>query len=444
MASYVPKTMAMMSATMNDWVRNRFRIETNGSQTAKAGSVVSFTLPESALIHLPSIRFFYDATCTSETENSTTVYGKLPSDAASALISKLEVYIGGVLVQNGTSEYNAVAKALKVVQSSAARDESVDRCLAHGAINNDNSADSETLCLQEWRGFLNENATAYLPTDLTGAVQIRITFAQPNVLVPKEDGQDVGNNLSADAKTAAARLTYSVSNMFMTCDSVIPPAAYNEALRERLSSGDIRINYKDYYTQAMSSVGSSFTHRFGVSTASLDRVYHVLRDTNYLDAGIKGFDLSDVSTSAGDAYIANAFRFRTFDAGSATWQWNLNNVSMPQYRATMLEALADLHYGANKLGPQAQGGFVKDRESFKDAYGVVSLILNCQDENGVSVRSGYNTKGINAQLTFNAQGLTTPAVNATTQETADRTSLVISETTQQLCIGAGKQISIVY
>ena len=94
----------------------------------------------------------------------------------------------------------------------------------------------------------------------------KISFAQPNVLVPKEDGQDVGNNLSADAKTAAARLTYSVSNMFMTCDSVIPPAAYNEALRERLSSGDIRINYKNYYTQAMSSVGPSFTHHFGVST----------------------------------------------------------------------------------------------------------------------------------------------------------------------------------
>jgi hypothetical protein len=435
--------MAMMSATMNDWVRNRFRIEPQGSQTAKSGNIVQFTLPESALIHLPSIRFFFDVACTSETENGTTVYGKLPADAES-LISKLEIYIGGVQIQNGSAEYNTIAKILKISQSSTARDESVDRCLSHSAINNANSADAETLCLHEWRGFLGECASEYLPTDLTGAVQIRLTFAQPNVLVPKEDGQDVGADLSADAKIAASRLTYSVSNMWISCDSVIPPDAYNQALRERLSQGDIRVNYKDYYTQAMSGCGSSFTHRFGVSSASLDRVYQVMRDSNYLEAGIKGYDLTDASGGQGDAFVSNAFRFRTFDNGNATYQFNLNNVAMPQYRATMLEALADVHYGANKLGCKAQGSLITDRASFKEGLGVIPLILNCPDENGVSVRSGYNTKGINAQLCFNAQGLTTPSVNATTQETSDRTSFVVSECTQQLCVGVGKQISVVY
>ena len=129
-SQYVPKSMAMMSATMNDWVRNRFRIEPQGSQTAKSGNIVQFTLPESALIHLPSIRFFFDVACTSETENGTTVYGKLPADAES-LISKLEIYIGGVQIQNGSAEYNTIAKILKISQSSTARDESVDRCLSH-------------------------------------------------------------------------------------------------------------------------------------------------------------------------------------------------------------------------------------------------------------------------------------------------------------------------
>ena len=55
-------------------------------------------------------------------------------------------------------------------------------------------------------------------------------------------------------------LTYSVSNLKMTVDSIIPPAAYNAALRERLASGPIKVNYKNYFGFSMSGVGSAFTH----------------------------------------------------------------------------------------------------------------------------------------------------------------------------------------
>jgi hypothetical protein len=65
---------------------------------------------------------------------------------------------------------------------------------------------------------------------LTGAVTIR-TFAQPNVLVPKEATVALGDDLIADGKTAATNLTYNVSNMFMTVDSMVSPLAYNTALR---------------------------------------------------------------------------------------------------------------------------------------------------------------------------------------------------------------------
>ena len=74
-SQYIPKSMAMMSASMNDFVRNSFLLETQGSQTASPNSIVTFNLPESALIHLPSIRFFFDVTTTSETESSAVVVG---------------------------------------------------------------------------------------------------------------------------------------------------------------------------------------------------------------------------------------------------------------------------------------------------------------------------------------------------------------------------------
>lgn len=445
-SQFIPKSMAMMSASMNDFVRNRFKLESQGSQTASPGSIVTFNLPESALIHLPSIRFFYDVTTTSATEGTATVYGRLPADAASALISKLEIFIGGVQVQNGTAEYNTIARILKIANSSLPRDQSVDRVLSHGAVTSADAIETEQLCLHEWRGFLGENATEYLPTDLTGAVTIRLTFAQPNVLVPKENGQTIGTNLSADAKVAAANLSYSISNMYMTVDSIVPPVAYNEALRERLSQGDIRLNYKDYNSFTMAGVGSSFTHKFGVSSASLDKVYGVVRDTNYLDTGVKGIDLSSISSAGyGDSIQGNAFRFRTYENGNNfRYNWTVNNVQHPQFSSRSLEALADLHYCANKIGEKAPGSLVTDREWFKEGMGVITLQLNCPTENGVAVRSGFNSKGINSQLTLKQSGMTTPSADANTQETADRTSFVVCESTQQLCCSLGKQLSIVF
>ena len=302
-SQFIPKSMAMMSATMNDFVRNRFKLETQGSQTASPGSIVTFNLPESALIHLPSIRFFFDVATTSSTTGNTTVYGKLPADASS-LISKLEIYIGGVQVQNGTAEYNTIARILKLSQGNAPRDQSVDRAISHGAIDTSEAVDSEQLCLQEWRGFLGESATEYLPTDLTGAITIRLTFANKNVLVPLEvtSGTAVayGSNLSADGKTEAEKVTYSISNMYMTVDSIVPPMAYNSAL-----------NYKEYNSFAMAGVGSSFTHRLSASSASVDKLYGVTRDTNYLHNGIKAHDMGTSGT--GDSIVANAFRFRTYE-----------------------------------------------------------------------------------------------------------------------------------
>ena len=444
-SQFIPKSMAMMSAAMNDFIRNRFKLESQGSQTASPGSIVTFNLPESALLHLPSIRFFFDATTTQSTVGSATVYGRLPADASS-LISKLEIFIGGVQVQNGTAEYNTIARLLKLSEGSLPRDQSVDRALSHGAVLGADAVESEQLCLQEWRGFLSESATEYLPTDLTGAITLRMTFAQPNVLVPKENGVPLGDNLSGDGKTAAANLSYTISNMFMTVDSIVPPMAYNEALRERLSQGDIRINYKDYNSFTMAGCGSSFTHRFGVSSASLDKIYGVVRDTNYLDTGVKAYDLTDASTSGvGDNLVANAFRFRTFENGNNfRYNWTVNNVQHPQYSACSLEALADLHYSSNKLGAKAQGSLCSDRQWFKEGLGVITLQLNCPTEAGVAVRSGFNSKGINTQLTLKQSGMTTPAANTDNGETADRTSFIVCESTQQLCIGLGKQLNIVY
>ena len=89
------------------------------------------------------------------------------------------------------------------------------------------------------------------------------------------------------------QLTYSVSNLKMTVDSAIPPAAYNAALRERLASGPIKINYKNYFGFSMSGVGSAFTHDFSASSHSIDNLWNVQRNSNYLTTGVVATQLTN-------------------------------------------------------------------------------------------------------------------------------------------------------
>jgi hypothetical protein len=435
----------MASASVQDFVRNRFSLEPQGSATAVANQQISFVLAESALIDTKSLRLFMDITTNSATEGSSTVYSRLPADLSS-LVEKMEVYVQGTMVSDSSSEYNTVARILKIAEGNRPRDESVDRCLSHGAIIEADAVENEQLVLHEFHGFLGENSARFIPSDILGSIVVKLTLAGNHVLVPKEAGVALGDNLTADGKIAATRLNYTVSNIRMTFDSIIPPTAFVSALKSRLASGEIRMNYKARYTYALGGVGTAFTHRFGVSTGSLDRLYAVIRDGNNRNTGIKSYDLTDSSADGrGDTHVANFARFRSYSNGNNfRYRWEINSVPMPAYDAKAIEAMADLHYGANKVGQNTEGTLVSDQAWWHDGLAVVPLILNCPDDAGVASRSGFSTRGQNSACVFRAFGMTTPTANAATGETAERESFIVAETTQQLCITAGRQVVVNY
>ena len=233
---HLPKDVAFAAARMSNYNRNRFRLETVSSETASPGRIVTVNLPENALLDMRSFKFHFDVTCNSVTVGGATVRGRLPPDASS-LISRVEVFINGIQVQQGTAEYGSIARILKIGRSSRDKDGSIDRALQHSAVIPDDAAEDVSVVLSSWCGFLGETATRYLPTDLLGQIQVRLTFASPSVLVPKEQGVDVGDNLSGgDARTAATNLTYAVSNMYFTVDSILMDGVYSKLLNDRLST----------------------------------------------------------------------------------------------------------------------------------------------------------------------------------------------------------------
>ena len=448
---YIPKDVAMATAALTGFNRNRYKLETSGATSAGPSSIVTITLPSNALIDLKSLRVFMDLK--TDSDSTTKVWGKLPSDVSS-VISSCEVYIGGVQVTQSCSEWNTVSKILKIVRCSRDRDGSVEKLLNHGIMSDSEAIDDVSVVLSDFKGFLGESSTRYLPTSLTGDVTIRLTFAPASVLgfVEGDGGTTVasvamGANFSdAAARTAAAGLSYSATNIYATCDTISLGDTYERMLLDRLSSeAFLPINFKEYYTYSQhGTAGTAHTVRFSLSASSIDACYAIFRDSNYQTAGIKA------QTYAGSAntsdHVSNYFMFKSFNdsnlkKGALRYHWTCANVRHPQYQANVLDAAADLSLLTNNTHTNEKGHMITSLQHFNQGTFILPLILNMPGQS-INVASGYNSKGSNTTFSLEVSGQTMPSVSATAQTTAAISTFVVVETTAQLRISGSRQCSV--
>ena len=74
------------------------------------------------------------------------------------------------------------------------------------------------------------------------------------------------------------------------------------------------------------------------------------------------------------------------------------------------------------------------------------LLLNCPTELGVGLKSGYDSRGINTQMTSVSQGQVIPAAGVSYAAFGPNTgviqSFVVVEVTQSIIVGIGKQIAV--
>ena len=447
---HIPKDVVFAAKRLANYNRNRFRLETVSAETAGPGRIVTANLPDGALLDMKSFKWHFDVACT-EVVNATaarTVRGRLPADASS-LISRVECFLNGIQIEQGTPEYGTLCRMLKIGRSSRDKDGSIDRTLHHGAVVSADAAEDVSVVVSEWCGFLGETATRYLPMDLLGQLQVRITLAPASVLIPKQEAVAIGTNFNhAEARAGASQVTYSVSNMYFTVDSVSVDDMYNQMLRERLSTEEfIPLNYKEYYSFSLDGISTnSHTTRFSLSATSIDRMYATFRDSNFQTTGIRGHSMT--ASTFSETGCSNALRFRSYNdsntkQGSFSYQWSVNNVKMPQYRAGVMDALFDLAYTNDKVHDGSPGNMVTSLAQYNDGMFVLPLTL-CHPGEGLNVQSGYNSKGINTMLTLEIQGQTPPTASADSGETNALSSYVLVETTAQLRIGLGKNLGVAF
>lgn len=459
----LPENVDFGAEVLSNYSRNTFRIEPNSSTSATAGRVIQITLPENSVLDMKSLRMFFQIqTLAGSTTTPAPILGLLPANIES-IIASIEVYVNGVQVTQGTNEYHTICKVLKlgaynqdaqltsgVLVNHATQVETLSGVTASDIFGTPRAAQGEhgDVCIDNWSNFLGTTATRFLPTDVLGSITIKITLAPNSVL----SGALTGGAATAPALDAATNVgpTYVVNNPYFTIDSCVLPDAYNELLRRRLMQDEyLPINYKEYYTFINSGItSSSYSNRFALSSGCINALYAVQRlDSHNVFGASTNIAKSSGARSpigaVGAGVAGKFFTYGTFKAGADyedgtfRFQFSINNVNMPQFLATNKYAMSNLAFVHNKLTPRTQGILVASESAFCDAQAVYTCGLSHPDLS-MKVMSGLNSRGINSQFYFNAQGLNTTAIST------GMSSVVIADTTAQLRIAAGRSCSVVW
>jgi len=456
----VPQNVKFAGAKLSGYSRNRFKIMPTGSNEAAAGRNTIFNLPENCLLDTASVRLHCQVRTTKLTgSGGVEVYGKLPADGSS-LIQRLNLSINGVSVSNQVSEYNSLCRVLKLAGgSSRDRDQTVDRAVSHGAIDTSAAEEDVSLIISEWRGALTESSTRFWPLNALGAVQMELTWADNSVLLPIEDdggtvtsvtkALDTAGDLSANAKAVSPNLSYSVSNLYLTVDTIqFGDGLYDQLLRKRLADeAFVPIYYRDYFSFSHDGINTDAdTVRFAVAASSVDKCIATFRNGSYRSPGVRGIQLDN---TIGDAYISNYFRFRSYDSqttknGTLKMQYRVNSTPHPTYPQAVTESLADIAYTMDKVGPTSAGIVQSSLEGFNDGQFAHVLTLAHPSGNMVG-QLGLDSRGITSQFEFVFTGLSAPGASSAEvsgQQVATASAFIVVQVTSMLMLAMGREVTV--
>jgi hypothetical protein len=442
----ISPNLVFSTTQMSDYTRNRYRLDTTSATVATAGQIITVNFPEASLLDMKSFRFFFQVICNQANTGSSAdhVFARCPDDA-STFVQKLEVYLNGVQVSSGQNEYNSMARLIKIGKGSNDRNGSYGQLTSNSFITADTKAQVANLCVSEWNGFLNDLSTRFLPTSLMGQIQVRITLANNAVLVPAiASGPNaiIPATLTANQATNAASMTYSINNIRFSIDAISVCPAYNEMLSQQLSrEGLLKLNFKEYYTFLAANI---LSNRFALASTSIDQIYGSLRPATY---NANGQPATQVFAANTGGYVCNYLAFQCFDpdtdistpVSNLQSQFSINNVLMPQYLESIEDAACDVGFVWDKLGQGAMGIIPTTRANYKTGFFEVPLVLNHPSGMGLSVRSGYNSRGVNSTMIWSLYNIPTGGAG---QLPASYNNIVVVGTTAQLKIGIGRSLAI--
>jgi len=428
--TYSP-SLAYLLDRLSGFSTNVFKLEPQGSNSAKANNIIRITLPANSLVNFRTFALHFKA----EIE-SATGHGRLPNKIDS-LIERVEVTFGGVQVASGNNYYNVLRHAKDAIMG-----DKTDTVLGHpdvvraakyaGADMTGPLENEAKYCVNHWEGFLGTVEPQIVDLSLLPECVVSIYLASNNVCI------DANANTTAAFGTvtsgaAGAQPVYQLSEIYATIETVgMADGTYDAMVNQVMSKvGFLELPFKQY----ISFRDQNANMRFSVASQSLDRIWLVHHDENHniVGGGKRVTGYKDVSGNvnfidakySGEKYISQAFNFPENNAAS-TYQLQLNGALLPQYKASFEDMM--------QISKQSIEGVTENKhylKTMKDNYAVFCVRLNLQNCERLRQLSGLDTRGIamNGVYTIDSYTNTKPIT-------------VFAEITSVLKIGSGLQIAV--
>ena len=191
---------------INTFSTNYFRLETVNQSTASQFGVITLNLPVNSIVNLKSLSLHMNARANNAAialTGTDTLITTLPR--IDQLISRMELYAGGIQISSGFQQYNTVSSVMKNMYTELQRETSYDRVLINDEINTTSTTYYQKFrpyILNNFLSFIGESSPDYLDTSLMPNIQLRIHLAGPEVLGAYQTSTGAGTALSTAAQTA--------------------------------------------------------------------------------------------------------------------------------------------------------------------------------------------------------------------------------------------------
>jgi len=259
--------------------------------------------------------------------------------------------------------------------------------------------------INSWRGFLAEIQPRFLATSLTGDITIEIQLSD-EAAIPTFEGEDMsrdevdvvggGNSDNSVTKANGTILglpphnppKYELKNLYATVDIVnMADDEFASAARDLMSNFRLEYQFKDYDTEPKKHTGNT---NFSHGATSLDNIYCVFRDPEYRSPSPPLRTPDDRNKVVPRFYMSRRNRFLC--PNIRHFQFTVNNTKVPQYFATPMDA-----YWQFRNGRTTSTAKIQSKLDWLYSMFVLPVRFNFPYA-PVRLRSGANTRGMNAQM----------------------------------------------
>lgn len=301
-------------------------VPSSGQGTYNAGQKIYVDLPLNSLVDLSTFQMAYIGETThlgsQVGAGDNTVQTRFFPRNTASIIQNLEVKINNVSIFN-VPDYNLVWNKLydytqsqdglnrrKIGENADPSNKNYKdpttnmtyprRGYVYGIDGHDSGIDRDNYVIKSWLGPFASASTQIIDTTLLGTVSIIITLAPSTILMngpappaadnaltaANNDGNfDIAAQTARTAALAAQPANYTIKDINLTIDRYHMPEAFYQAQASLLSSGSVYKlwfpNYAVLTGTPVIAVNKAGTHRFSISTRSLDWVMGTFKLPNF-------------------------------------------------------------------------------------------------------------------------------------------------------------------